>query len=72
MYIIKAFDIVALDQLLCMTSGYYKRFYPETKDCAGWHDRSWNSKKQGTRLLLYPVICAAPAYFLTKKGEKAE
>ena len=36
------------------------------------HDRGWNNKKQGTRLLLYPVICAAPAYFLTKKGEKAE
>ena len=72
MYIIKAFDIIALDQLLCMTSGYYKRFYPETKDCAGWHDRGWNNKKQGARLLLYPVICAAQAYFLTKKGEKAE
>ena len=68
MYMIKAFDIIALDQLLCMTSGYYKRFYPETKDCAGWHDRGWNNKKQGTRLLLYPVICAVQAYLLTKKG----
>ena len=32
-YMIKAFDMIALDQLIFITSGYYKRFYPEIKDC---------------------------------------
>ena len=62
----KAFDIAVLDQYLCMTSGYYKRFYPETAGCEGWHDRSWNSRQQGVRLLLYPVICTVQAYLLTR------
>ena len=59
LYIVKAFDIIVLNQFLCMTSGYYKRFYPETKDCTGWHNRGWNNKQQAARLLLYPIVCAA-------------
>ena len=66
LYIVKAFDIIVLDQFLCMTSGYYKRFYPETKDCAGWHNRGWNNKQQAARLLLYPIVCAVQAYLLTR------
>ena len=42
----KVFDITCLDQILCMSSGYYQRFYPETKECAGWKDRAWNNKNQ--------------------------
>lgn len=67
LYVEKAFDIIVLDQFLCMTSGWYKRFYPETKDCAGWHDRGWNSRQQGARLLLYPIVCAVQAHLLTKE-----
>lgn len=67
LYVEKAYDIVILDQLLCMSSGWYQRFYPETKECKGWHDRKWNTKNQLTRLLSYPFICAAQAYLLTKK-----
>ena len=66
LYIEKLFDIILLDQLLCMTSGWYKRFYPETKDCAGWHNRGWNSRQQAARLLLYPIVCAVQAHLLTK------
>ena len=61
----KAFDIVCLDQFLCMSTGYYQRFYPETKECAGWKNRSWNNKNQAVRLVLYPVVCAVQAYLLT-------
>lgn len=71
LYVEKAFDIIVLDQFLCMTSGYYKRFYPETRDCKGWHNRSWNNKQQAARFLLYPIVCAVQAHLLTKKkGEK--
>ena len=58
LYVEKAYDIVILDQLLCMSSGWYQRFYP---------DRNWDTKNQLTRLLSYPFICAAQAYLLTKK-----
>lgn len=66
LYVEKLFDIILLDQLLCMTSGWYKRFYPETKDCAGWHNRGWNSRQQAARLLLFPIVCAVQAHLLTK------
>lgn len=65
----KAFDILCLDQILCMSSGYYQRFYPETKDCAGWKDRAWNNKNQAARIILYPLLCAAQAFLLTKQRE---
>ena len=61
LYVEKLFDIIVLDQLLCMSSGWFRRFYPETKDCAGWHDRCWNNKQQAARLMIYPLICAVQA-----------
>ena len=54
LYVIKAFDIIVQDQWLVMTSGYYKKLYPETADCAGWKDRSFNTKNQIKRLILFP------------------
>lgn len=65
----KAFDIVCLDQVLCMSTGYYQRFYPETKECAGWKDRTWNNRNQAVRLVLYPVLCAVQAYLLTGRSQ---
>ena len=70
LYVEKAFDIIVLDQFLCMTSGWYQRFYPETRDCAGWHNRGWNNRQQAARLLLYPIVCAVQAHLLTKKNDK--
>ena len=65
----KAFDIVCLDQILCMSTDYYQRCYPETRGCSGWKNRAWNNKNQAVRLVLYPVLCAVQAYLLTKKGK---
>ena len=62
----KAFDIVCLDQILCMSTDYYQRCYPETKGCSGWKNRAWNNKNQAARLVLYPVLCVAQAYILTR------
>ena len=66
----KAFDIICLDQILCMSTGYYQRFYPETRECSGWKDRSWNNKNQAVRIILYPLLCAAQALLITRIGEK--
>ena len=66
----KTFDIVCLDQILCMSTDYYQRCYPETRGCSGWNNRAWNNKNQVVRLVLYPVLCAAQAYLLTR-GHKA-
>ena len=66
----KTFDIICLDQILCMSTGYFQRFYPETKECTGWKDRSWNNKNQAVRIILYPLLCAAQALLITRRGEK--
>ncbi|MGX8686628.1 MAG: hypothetical protein ACSW8K_02345 [bacterium] len=70
--VIKAFDIICLDQILCMSTDYYQRCYPETRGCAGWKDRGRNSKNQALRLALYPVLCAVPASCITKKYPAAQ
>ena len=58
--LIKLFDIVVQDQWLVMTSGYYRRLFPETADCAGWKDRGWNLRGQLIRLLVFPVLSLIP------------
>lgn len=61
LYIVKAFDIIVQDQWLVMTSGFYKKLYPETKDCEGWKHRGWNNKNQIIRLILFPFVCMITA-----------
>ena len=70
LYVEKLFDIIVLDQFLCMSSGWFQRFYPETKSCTGWHNRGWNNRQQAARLMLYPMICAVQAHLLTKGGQQ--
>lgn len=65
--VVKAFDIACLDQILCMSTDYYQRCYPETRGCAGWKDRGWNSRNQALRLVLYPFFCGMLAFCITKK-----
>lgn len=57
LYIIKLFAIIVQDQWLIMTSGYFKKIFPETADCAGWHNRKFNNKNQLIRLVAYPFLC---------------
>lgn len=57
LYIIKAFDIIVQDQWLVMTSDFYKRIFPETKNCEGWKNRGWNNKKQLIRIVAFPFVC---------------
>lgn len=61
LYIVKLFDILVQDQWLVMTSGFFQRIFPETKDCAGWHDRGFNNKNQIVRIVLYPFLCMLTA-----------
>lgn len=61
LYIIKAFDIIVQDQWLVMTSGFYKKLFPETADCEGWKNRGWNNKNQIMRLILFPFACLITA-----------
>ncbi|MBQ8927377.1 MAG: hypothetical protein IJ055_03765 [Oscillospiraceae bacterium] len=72
LYLIKLFDIVVQDQWLVMTSGFFRRIFPETRDCAGWHDRSFNNKNQLIRIVVYPFLCMlTAALFLWIKGGAA-
>ncbi len=57
LYIMKAFDIIVQDQWLVMTVGYFKKIFPETKDCEGWKNRGFNNRNQIIRIVTYPFLC---------------
>ena len=55
----KTFDIVCLDQILCMSTDYYQRCYPETKGCEG------SGGETGT----VPDLLRSSGIFAYKTGE---
>lgn len=62
MYGYKLFDILVQDQYIVITRKYYVKFYPETKGCKSWDDRSFNTKNQMIRLIAFPFVCALTAW----------
>ena len=62
LYGYKLFDILVQDQYIVITRKYYVKFYPETKDCKSWDDRSFNTKNQLIRLIAFPFVCALMAW----------
>ena len=61
LYLLKLYDIVVQDQWLVMSTDYFKKIFPETKDCKGWNDRHFNDKNQIVRLIAYPFCALATA-----------
>lgn len=61
LYGYKLFDILVQDQYLVITRQYFVSFYPETRHCRSWHDRSFNTKNQLIRLALFPFLAALMA-----------
>ena len=62
LYGYKLFDILVQDQYIVITKKYFVQFYPETKDCRSWDDRSFNTKNQLIRLIAFPFVCALMAW----------
>ncbi len=62
LYGYKLFDILVQDQYIVITRKYFVKFYPETKDCRSWNDRSLNTKNQLIRLAAFPFVCALMAW----------
>ena len=62
LYGYKLFDILVQDQYIVITRKYYVKFYPETKGCKSWDDRSFNTKNQMIRLIAFPFVCALIAW----------
>ena len=58
LYGYKLFDILVQDQYIVITRHYYVSFYPETKDCPSWRDRSFNTKNQLIHLAAFPFVSA--------------
>lgn len=58
MYGYKLFDILVQDQYVVITTQYFVQFYTETRECASWHDRSFNTRNQLIRIAVIPFICA--------------
>ena len=54
----KVFDILVQDQYIVIKKKYFVRFFPETKDCKSWDDRSFNRSNQLKRLIAFPFVCA--------------
>ena len=61
LYGYKLFDILVQDQYIVITKQYFVPFFPETRDCASWHDRSFNTKNQLIRLAVFPFAAALMA-----------
>ena len=62
LYGYKLFDILVQDQYIVITRKYFVQFYPETKECRSWDDRSFNTKNQLVRLIAFPFVCAMMAW----------
>ena len=58
LYGYKLFDILVQDQYIVITRKYYVRFFPETKHCESWSNRSFNTKNQLIRLIAFPFVSA--------------
>jgi hypothetical protein len=65
LYGYKLFDILVQDQYIVITRNYYVRFFPETKNCKSWNDRSFNTKNQLIRLIAFPFVSALLAWICT-------
>ncbi len=62
MYGYKVFDILVQDQYIVVKKKYFLRFFPETKDCKSWNDRSFNKSNQMKRMIAFPFFCALMAW----------
>lgn len=62
LYGYKLFDILVQDQYIVITKKYFVKFYPETKECKSWDDRSFNTQNQMIRLIAFPFVCALMAW----------
>lgn len=69
LYGYKLFDILVQDQYIVITKKYFVRFFPETKDCRSWDDRSFNTGNQLIRLAAFPFVCALLAWVTLLVGK---
>jgi hypothetical protein len=69
LYGYKLFDILVQDQYIVITRKYFVQFYPETRNCRSWDDRSFNTKNQLIRLFTFPFVCALMAVFTLLIGK---
>ncbi len=66
LYLLKAFDIIALDWFLLTKSHFFQHYYPETEGCAGYHQFGFNRKEQLTRIVLFPFVALLLAWVCTQ------
>ncbi len=68
LYGYKLFDILVQDQYIVITRKYFVRFFPESKDCGSWNDRSFNTKNQLVRIAVFPFVSALLAWMMLEIG----
>ena len=62
LYLMKAFDIIFLDWFLLTKSHFYQHYFPETEDCAGYHQFGFNRKEQLLSIILFPFVALFVAW----------
>ena len=65
LYLWKAFDVVCFDWLLLTKTRFFQHFYPETQNCAGYHQFGFNRKGQLIRLAVFPPASLLLAWICT-------
>lgn len=65
LYLLKAFDIICLDWFLLTKSHFFQHYYPETENCAGYHQFGFNRKEQLMRIILFPFVSLLLAWVCT-------
>lgn len=61
LWLLKAYDIMFFDFVLLCRSGFFPRFYPETKPVLGPHLFGYNKKTHILHIVLSPAVAAALA-----------
>ncbi len=69
LYGYKMFDILVQDQYLVVRKKYFLHFFPETKGCKSWDDRSFNKSNQTRRLIAFLFACALMAWLTVWIGK---
>lgn len=62
LYLYKVFDIIFLDWFILTKSHFYQHYFPETKDCGGYHQFGFNKKEQFKEIIIYPFIALLLAF----------
>lgn len=64
-FVMKAFDIGALDYVLLTKTHFFQHYFPETEGCAGWQDFGYNRRQQTGQCIMILIGSVVTAWIFT-------